>query len=83
MKLRGHLLHTRAAAPCTGNYSTVSSEGPSNAEVVNSTLIAVDPYNPQPLSLAGRTMYDGDIHRAAQMFMPQSNEQQAAIFGMD
>ena len=83
MKLRGHLLHTRAAAPCTGNYSTMSSEGPSNAEVVNSTLIAVDPYNPQPASLAGRTMRDGDIHRAAQMFMPQSNEQQAALFGMN
>ena len=83
MKLRGHLLHTRAAAPCTGNYSTISSEGPSNAEVLTSTLIAVDPYNPRPLSLAGRTMYDGDIHCAAQMFMPQSNEQQAAIFGMD
>ena len=58
-KLRGHLLHTRAAAPCTGNCSTLLSEVPSNAEVLPSTLIAMGPDNPQPLPLDGRTLHDG------------------------
>ena len=80
MKLRGHLLHTRAAAPCTSNYSTLLSEVPSNAEVLTSTFIAVGPYNPRLLPLAGRTLHDGNLHCAVQMFMPQSNEQQTALF---
>ena len=46
--LRGKLLHTRAAAPCTSNHSTLGSEVPSDAEVVTSALIAVEPYDPCP-----------------------------------
>ena len=83
MKLRGHLLHTRAAAPCTGNYSTLLSEVSSNADVLTSTLIALDPYNPLPLPLARRTLHDGNLHCGALMCMPQSNGQQAVLFGTD
>ena len=83
MTLRGKLLHARAAAPCTGNYTTLGSEAPSDAEVVTATLQAVNPYDPCPRPVAGQTYDDGDLHCNAQLFMPQSNEQQAALFGND
>ena len=71
MKLRAHLLRAQTASSRTA-IGDAKSIIPTDQEVVSSEPLVGGNNN---------QLRDGDLHLAAQLFMPNSNEQQAALFG--
>lgn len=71
MKLRAHLLQAQIASSRT-EIGDAKSIIPTDQEVISSELLVGGNSN---------QLLNGDLHLAAQLFMPKSNEQQAALFG--
>ena len=68
-KLRSHLLQAQFASSRTAICDTKSII-PTDQEVVSSELLVGGNSN---------QLRNGDLHLAAQLFMPKSNEEQAAL----